>query len=149
LNRKWKGKLQHDTIFVKVSDANNSADNEIDIMHGMLIARVLLFFSFRDPILHEDIEEIPCALVNWFIPISQRHDKAMGMWEVKLEMAGTWLTSEVIHLDSIVWGAHLLPHYGSGFLPEDFDARDALNAFWSYFINQLIDYHVHALLQDN
>jgi hypothetical protein len=126
-----------------VSDANNSADDEIDVMHGMLIARVLLFFSFCDPILHE---EIPCALVNWFIPISQQHDKAMGTWEVKLEIAGTRPTSEVIHLDSIVWEAHLLTYYGSGFLPEDFDARDALNAFQSYFVSQLIDYHVHALL---
>jgi hypothetical protein len=64
-------------------------------------------------------------------------------------MAGTRLTSEVIHLDSIIWGAHLLLHYGSGFLPEDFDARDALDAFQSYFVNQLFDDHIHALLQDN
>jgi hypothetical protein len=73
----------------------------------------------------------------------------MGMWEVKLEMAGTRLTSEVIHLDCIIQGAHLLLHYGSGFLSENFDAIDARDAFQSYFINQLFDYHIHALLQDN
>ena len=29
----------------------------------------------------------------------------------------------------------LLPAYGRGFLPEDFDFRDALEAFQSYFVN--------------
>ena len=54
-------------------------------MNGMLNARVLLFFSFHDPILRE---VIPCALVNWFMPVSDQRDKVMGTWEVKLEMAG-------------------------------------------------------------
>ena len=138
-NMKWKGKPRHDTVFIKVSDDDM-------IMHGMLIARVLLFFSFHDPILRE---VIPCALVNWFIPVSDQRDKAMGTWEVKLEMAGVRPTLEVIHLDSIVRGAHLLPAYGRGFLPEDFDFRDALEAFRSYFVNNLIDYHAHELLQKN
>ena len=53
----------------------------------------------------------------------------MGAWEVKHEMAGGQPTLEVIHLDSIVQGAHLLPAYGRGFLPEDFNFRDALDAF--------------------
>ena len=136
-NMKWKGKPRYDTVFVY---------DDGDVMNGMLIARVLLFFSFQDPIL---CEVIPCALVNWFVPISDQCDKVMGTWEVKLEMAGVRPTLEVIHLDSIVRGAHLLPAYGRGFLPEDFDFRDALEAFQSYFVNNLIDYHAHELLQNN
>jgi hypothetical protein len=117
-----------------------------EIMHGMLIACVLLFFSFHDPVL---CEEIPCALVNWFMPVSDQRDEVMGMWEFKPEMVGTRPTLEVIHLDTIVRGAHLLPNYGRGFLPEDFDAMLALDAFRSYFVNHVIDYHAHELLQDN
>jgi hypothetical protein len=140
-NMRWKGKPRHDTVFVKISD------DEGGVMNGMLIARVLLFFSFHVPILRE---VFPCALVNWFIPVSDQRDRVMGTWEVKLEMAGVRAmqpTLEVIHLDSIVRGAHLLPAYGRGFLPEDFDFRDALEAFQSYFVNNLIDYHAHELLQ--
>jgi hypothetical protein len=138
-NIMWKGKPRHDTVFVKVSDDDD------DVMNGMLIARVLLFFSFYDPILRE---VIPCALVNWFVPVSDQHNKVMGTWEVKLEMADVRRpTLEVIHLDSIVQGAHLLPAYGRGVLPKDFDFRDALEAFRTYFVNNLIDYHAHELLQ--
>lgn len=32
-------------------------------------------------------------------------------------------------------------------LPEDFDFRDAHEAFRFYFVNNLIDYHAHELLQ--
>ena len=87
------------------------------------------------------------------MPVSDQRDKVMGTWEVKLEMAASGVgrvrqpTLEVIHLDSIVRGAHLLPAYGRGFLPEDFDFRDALEAFRTYFVNNLIDYHTHELLQ--
>lgn len=144
-NKQWKGKPRHDTVFVKVHDVGDE-DVEGSIMHGMLIARVLLFFSFHDPILHE---VFPCALVNWFTPVSDRRDEVMGMWEFKPEMVGTRPTLEVIHLDTIVRGAHLLPNYGRGFLPEDFDATTALDAFRSYFVNHVIDYHAHELLQDN
>lgn len=67
--------------------------------------------------------------MNWFMPVLDQWDKVTGAWEVKHEMAGGQPTLEVIHHDSIVQGAHLLPAYGRGFLPEDFDFRDALNAF--------------------
>ena len=84
-NRQWKGKPRYDTVFVKVSDEEDDDDEELEIMHGMLIARVLLFFSFHDPVL---CEEVPCALVNWFMPVSNQRDGVMGMWELKLEMVG-------------------------------------------------------------
>lgn len=84
-NRRWKGKSQHDTIFVKVNDVEDKNAEGSEIMHGMLIACVLLFFSFHDPVL---CEEIPCALVNWFMPVSDQRDEVMGMWEFKPEMVG-------------------------------------------------------------
>ena len=68
-------------------------------MCGMLVACVLLFFSFHDPLMDW---EIPCALVNWFILVSEQQDDVMGMREFRLEMVGAWPTLEVIHLDSIV-----------------------------------------------
>ena len=103
-NKRWKGKPRHDTVFVKVTDEQDDDEegSKLEIIHGMLIARVLLFFSFRDPVL---CEEVPCALVNWFMPVSNQRDGVMGMWELKLEMVGMRPTLEVIHLDSIVRGS--------------------------------------------
>ncbi|KAF9488379.1 hypothetical protein BDN71DRAFT_1485108 [Pleurotus eryngii] len=43
---------------------DGSVDSEELVMHGLLIAHILLFFSFNDPKLHQ---EFPCALVNWFM----------------------------------------------------------------------------------
>ena len=69
------------------------------------------------------------------------------MWAVKPEISGGKPTIEVIHLDSIVRGAHLIPRYGTGFLPEDFSYINALDSFKLYFVNHFVDYHAHELLQ--
>jgi hypothetical protein len=137
-NPTWRGNRRFDTVFVTVSD------DERSVMNGMLVARVFLFFLFHDPKLQK---EIPCVLVNWFVPVSQEPDHVTGMWVVKPEILGGKPTVEVIHLDSIVQGAHLIPQYGTGFLPEDFSCIDALDSFKSYFVNHFIDYHAHELLQ--
>ena len=52
----------------------------------------------------------------------------------------------MIHLDSIARGTHLLPVYGSGFLPEDFHYVVSLDAFKSYYVNHYIDHHAHEFL---
>ncbi|KAI0289302.1 hypothetical protein BC826DRAFT_1092819 [Russula brevipes] len=128
-NPRWKGGHRFDT--------------ETQVLGGMLVARVLLFFSFYDPKLHE---EFPCALVNWFLPETEAPDPSTGMWVLKPEVLGGKRSLEVIHLDTIVRGAHLLPQYGSGFLPEDFGHVDALDAFKLYFLNHFVDYHAHELI---
>ena len=96
--------------------------------------------------LHLDIENVPCALVNWFVPDGDEPDQATGMWVVHPEYEGRERTLDVIHLDSIARGTHLLPVYGSGFLPEDFHYTVSLDVFTSYFVNHYIDYHAHEFL---
>jgi hypothetical protein len=90
-------------------------------MQGMVIACIHLFFSFCDPCLDH---EFPCTLVSWFIPVDDEPDPDTGMWVVSPEWQGcaptSPLTLQVIHVDSIACGTHLLPDYGTGFLPEDF-----------------------------
>jgi hypothetical protein len=91
-------------------------------------------------------KEFPCALVHWFIPTGDKPDEDTRMWVVEPEKEGDERTVEVIHLDSIVSGAHLLPVYGTGCLPEDFWHEFALDVFKSYFVSQHIDHHAHQLL---
>jgi len=136
-NPSWKnGRPRHDTVFVVLDESQTG-------MHGMLVARVLLLFSYYDAYLNENV---PCALVNWFVLDGDEPDEATGMWVVRPEYEGRERTLEVIHLDSIARGAHLLPVYGSGFLPEDFQYEVSLDVFNSYFVNHYIDHHAHEFL---
>lgn len=140
-NPKWKGKGRFDTVFVSESDAPG--------MEGMLIAQLHLLFSFHDAESGVDHE---CALVNWFPRLADSPDEATGMWVVGREEeedhgeGGIHLPLQVISLATIVRGAHLLPVYGDGYLPEDFDHTHSLEAFRSFYVNQYIDHHAHELI---
>jgi hypothetical protein len=134
-NPNWRGEYaRYDTMFI-------STGSEMDAMQGMTIGRALLFFSFifRD-------EFFPCALVHWLVPGNVPDDDT-GMWVVQPEFAGNGRrTLSVIHLDSVARAAHLLPVYGSSFVPEDFDFSDSLDSFRAYFVNNCIDHHSHEFL---
>jgi hypothetical protein len=52
----------------------------------------------------------------------------------------------IIHLDCVVRAAHLLPVYGSSFLPEDFHFMDSLDLFRACFVNSYIDHHSNEFL---
>ena len=67
----WYSSPRRDTTFVSLDDAPG--------MRGMQIARVHLFFSFRDPYLDR---EFPFALVSWFVCIDEEPDGDTGMWIV-------------------------------------------------------------------
>jgi hypothetical protein len=131
----WQGSYhQRDTVFVET-------DAELPGMRGMAIARVLLFFSFSlDGVYH------PCALVNWLVVHSNEPDPETGLWVVKPEFMGNHRSVAVVHLDSIVRGAHLLPIYGSNPLPEDFDFAFSLDVFHAFFVNQYVDHHTHEFI---
>lgn len=129
------GKPRRDTVFVVTNE-------DLPRMEGMLVARILLFFSYYDQVLRETI---PCALVNWFLP--RGHDGVTGFYEVEPERIAGQKPVQVIHLETIARGSHLLPVFGNGFLDEEFSFVDALDAFKRYYINQTIDHHIHQILR--
>ena len=142
-NPNYGGNPWFDTVFVSVADANSSDLEGEYAMGGLLVAWVHLFFSFYDPVLQC---HMPCAFINWFVPRLDKPDPNTGMWVFEPEIEGGKQSLEVIHLDTILRGAHLLPKYGSGFLLEDFSYIDALDAFKAYFVNHFIDYSAHELI---
>lgn len=133
----WYGHFQprRDTVFVVT-------DEDCLGMEGMLVAWVLLFFDY-----HDDFSDItvPCALVNWFLP--RGRDGVTGLWVVEPEKIAGQKPVQVIHLETIARGSHLLPKFGDGFLGEEFSFVDALDAFRTFYVNQHIDYHAHRLLR--
>ena len=50
-NPNYGGNLQFDTVFVSVADADSPDLEGVYVMRGLLIVRVLLFYSFYDPVL--------------------------------------------------------------------------------------------------
>jgi hypothetical protein len=134
-NPDWQGEYaRYDTMFIKTNA-------ECGGILGMAIGRARLLFSFK---FREIV--LPCALVDWFVSYKEPDD-VTGMWVVQPEFQGNGhRMSAIIHLDCVARAAHLLPVYGSTFLPEDLHFSDSLDAFRAYFVNPYIDHHSHEFL---
>ncbi|KAJ7616603.1 hypothetical protein FB45DRAFT_1034921 [Roridomyces roridus] len=130
----WHGYARRDTVLV---DVGASA------MSGLVVARVLLFFSFLF-----GGKNFECALVNWLVPVADAPDPDTGMWVVEPEREGGVRTAAIIEVGSIARGAHLIGVYGTNPLPEDFHFSDSLDAFNTYFVNPYADHHMHEFLAE-
>ena len=51
----------------------------------------------------------------------------------------------VVHLDTILRGAHLIPVYGSSFIPPHFRHSWSLDAFKAFFVNKYADHHANKI----
>lgn len=127
------GHQRRDTVFVVLDDSEPG-------MCGMEIGRVQLFFSFA-----YQQNSFSCALINWFLH-NDEPDEDTGMWTVQLECDRGIPTLQVIEIDAIARGAHLLPVYGSTRVPDDFSHHDALDSFNSFFVNHFVDHHTHEFI---
>ncbi|TRM58162.1 hypothetical protein BD626DRAFT_408644 [Schizophyllum amplum] len=131
----WYGVPRRDTVLVNVG-------SDETVLKGMIVGRVHLFLSFK-----YDDRVYPCALVHWFVPANDERDEETGMWMVKPEFTGNNRPSlEIIHMEAIARGVHLIGAYGSQFLPEDFHYSYSLDAFRSFYVNHYSDHHMHEFL---
>ncbi|KAF7334105.1 hypothetical protein MVEN_02316300 [Mycena venus] len=131
-NPRWHGYARRDTVFVDVGGP---------AMSGLVIGRAMLFFSFTF-----GGKEYQCALVHWIVPVGDTPDPDTGMWVVEPEYAGGSPVLEVINVDAIARGCHLIGIYGTAALPEEFHFSSSLDAFNTYFVNQYVDHHMHEFL---
>ncbi|KAJ7182268.1 hypothetical protein C8R43DRAFT_1083515 [Mycena crocata] len=107
---------------------------------GMSVVRVRLFFSFS----HDGVQ-YPCALVEWFKKVGRSPDIETGMWVVEPEMKGRHRLITIIHLDTLLRGAHLIPVYGENHIPVGFHYTYSLGAFTAYHVNKYIDHHANEI----
>lgn len=132
---RWqKGSARYDTVFLE-------NDPDIPGMGGLHVARVFLFFSF----IYDNIK-YPCVLIQWFTTISDGPNKDTGMWIVQPDFnADGQRGLEVVHIDCILHGAHLIPVYGPDPLPTEIDYSDTLDNFRAYYVNKYIDHHTFEI----
>ncbi|KAJ6551983.1 hypothetical protein B0H10DRAFT_2169848 [Mycena sp. CBHHK59/15] len=131
----WRGGApRHDCVYVE-------QDPEQAGFRGLLAARVLLFMSFK----HQGVE-YPCALVTWFSTIGDEPCPDVGMWMVEpdLDPRGCCVM-DIIHIDSILRGTHLIPVFGDDFLPHHFKYSSSLHRFKAYYINKYTDHYSHEI----
>ncbi|KAJ6548944.1 hypothetical protein B0H19DRAFT_1300082 [Mycena capillaripes] len=107
---------------------------------GMSVVRVRLFFSF----IYDGVD-YPCALVDWFKKVGRSPDLETGMWIVEPEMKGRARLTTIVHLDTLLRGAHLIPVYGEDYLPVGFHYTYSLDAFKSFHVNKYIDRHSNEI----
>ena len=112
-------------------------------MCGLNVAHARLFFSF----IHEWVK-YSCAFVKWFSQIRDCANENTGMWSVEPEIFEDGVpNSSIIHLDSVVQLAHLLPIYHDMWAP----SRQQLNFTWSldtfttFYVNKYTDHHTFEI----
>ena len=131
--KSWRnGAGRYDTIFV-------NTDSSADGMRGLDVARVRLFFSFS----HNGVE-YPCALVRWFSRVGDSPDDHTGMWVVQPDDDGS--PPSIIHLDSVVRAAHLLPVFGPERVSTTLSFTDTLDTFTRFYVNKFIDHHTFEIV---
>jgi len=112
-------------------------------MQGLLVARVYLFFRFS----YANVE-YPCALVHWYTTVGTKPNHSTGLWVVKPEFAHSlpYWSMSIIHLDSIIRGAHLLPKFPSNTrLHREINYTQTLDIYRSFYVNKYIDNHTFEL----
>ncbi|KAI0072467.1 hypothetical protein K474DRAFT_1686626 [Panus rudis PR-1116 ss-1] len=131
----WRsGAGRQDCIFVE-------KDPDLPGFRGLHVARVLLFFQFKC-----FGRTFPCALVTWFSPVSDMPDETTGMWVVEPDQDESGARIQgVIHLDSILRGAHLIGVAGAGFIPRELNFSESLDAFKRFYVNKFADHHSHEI----
>ena len=115
-----------------------SNGSEGSSMSDLLVARVLMFFSFT---FHD--EQHSCALVHWFSVFGDQPDPNNGMWVVTPDYSGSARNLSVIHIDSIFRAVHLLPIFDATPLPRKLDYTQTLDSFQGFYVNKYIDYHAY------
>lgn len=133
----WRGKHQRRDCALIVEDDNQPG------FRGMSVVRVHLFFSFK----HSG-RTIPCALIRWFKRRGQRPDPSTGLWVVYPETHGRRQEPlySVVHLDTMLRAAHLIPVFGMDTVPVELDHTFTLDIYQSFYLNKYIDHHACELL---
>jgi len=128
------GAPQFDCVFVE-------KDPTLPRMHGLLVAQVLLFFSFS----YHDIT-YPCVLVQWFRPVGDQPCPNTGLWVVKPEVDRHHLrVQSVIHLHCILSAAHLIGVSDAHMVPQDLHYTHSLTSFKSFYVNKYANCHAHEI----
>jgi len=127
----WRnGQSRYDTVFI------NSDPSEEGI-RGVKVARVLVFCS-----LWHEVKIYQCALIHWFSRVGDGPDEDIGLWVVKPDFDDDGKPDlAIIHIDTIIRAAHLIPVYDSQYICRSLTMHNTLDTFKEFYANKFVDYH--------
>lgn len=131
----WQnGPGRYDCVYV-------STDSTAPGFRGMQVARVLLFFGFKlEKVFHS------AAFIQWYHTFGDAPEADTGLWIVEPETHGDGSRlTQVIDLDTVVRGAHLIGIAGDHPLPSTLKFHDSLDSFRAFYVNKYIDHHAHEI----
>ncbi|KAJ7732416.1 hypothetical protein B0H16DRAFT_1665174 [Mycena metata] len=130
----YRGPPRYDCVFVE-------HDTEAPGFRGLHATRVHLFCRFK----FRGIDYL-CALMHWFSAHGDEPCPDTGMWIVKPDLVRGQPAMEVIHIDALLRGAHLIGVAGKDRVPlSNFDFSDSLDAFEAFYVNKYADHHSHEI----
>ncbi|KAG1863475.1 hypothetical protein C8R48DRAFT_602511 [Suillus tomentosus] len=131
----WRNEYpRNDCVFI-------NTDSDAEGMRGLEVARVICFFSFK-----HDWEVYPCALIQWFEKIGDCPDEDTGMWMVAPSFhEDSSRDLAVIHIETVFRAAHLIPIYGSEYIPPSLKFYQSLDTFGSFYVNKYADHHAFEI----
>ncbi|EIW77456.1 hypothetical protein CONPUDRAFT_157705 [Coniophora puteana RWD-64-598 SS2] len=131
----WRGEAaRYDTAFIMTQP-------DVAGIFSMEVARVLAFFSFK----HQDIVH-PCVVVHWYNWYGDARDDKTGMYMVRPSFNSTGSKHvEVLHVDSLVRAAHLLPFFGEQLVPKEMTCHQSLDSFELFYVNRYADHHAFEI----
>ena len=110
-------------------------------MHRLNVAGARHFFSIT-----MNHVKYPCTLIHWYTIVGDSPDDNIGIWVVEpdiLDNRQSWTV--VIHLDTIVHLAHLLPIYRVSPAPKGVKYTDTLDTFSQFYVSKFADYHAFEI----
>ena len=129
----WGGPAHCNCVFIKHS-------RELPGFHGLYVAQVKALLK----VVHEH-KDYPCAVVSWFLTMGDTPCHDTGLWMVKHNLDRGSKVMSIVHLNTILHGAHLIGILGKPFIPKDMPSTDLLSAFKTFFMNKYIDYRTHKI----
>ncbi|KAE9385392.1 hypothetical protein BT96DRAFT_960753 [Gymnopus androsaceus JB14] len=134
--KSWRGgPARYNCVFME-GDSNEEG------FSGLLVGRVFMFFHFA----HQS-QTYECALIHWYSTVGDTPCEETGLWMVDPDFDREGSPNlEVIHIDCLYRGAHLIGVTGDSRLPtKDFSSTDSLDAYSCFYVNKYIDYHAHEI----
>ncbi|TRM57413.1 hypothetical protein BD626DRAFT_551157 [Schizophyllum amplum] len=90
--------------------------------------------------------EYPCALVTWFTVIGDAPCPDTGLWMVEPDIdARGQRDLDIIHVDTILRGAHLISAAGGQSIPLRFLHTASLDCFKAFYVNKYADHHTFEI----
>ncbi|TEB25835.1 hypothetical protein FA13DRAFT_1796150 [Coprinellus micaceus] len=137
-----RGPVRHDCAYVE-----QDADGEG--FEGLGVAQVQFFLSFKYGS-GKDAVEYQCVFVWWFERYDDSPCDQTGLWRVHPDMRGGRRVCSIIHIDTILRSAHLIPVFGdpsvSGRVPVGFHHSMSLGSYKLFYVNRYIDYNAHEFI---